>query len=341
MACCTWGGGDEVFDGAEAGADLEGSGGPLPDFEVEDHLVGGRTLLGGDVDPLEVPQRVDAPLGGLDLGLRVELRLLDLHLATDHLVAGLGVPLDLDPLDPGQRASPDGDDDVDLFVEGVDLRLRVGLHAVVAGVTVEGADGLQVLDDLGAVEPIPGVGPDHLPERPPPTERLDLLAVGVALEDPELSNFVPGPFVNREGDFDPLAVGREHDSGRADLHAHVPFVVIEGAHHEHVALEHVLAVGASGAEGEDGALPRLHHFAELALVEMFVADEGDAANGDLLVLDDLEAHHHFVVALVIEREVDVGQEVTLLGVGVLDLLNAPPHRGDAEDGVRLDPRWLR
>ena len=52
--------------------------------------------------------------------------------------------------------------------------------------------------------------------------------------------------------------------------------------------------------------------------------------------DDLELDDDLVVALRHDVEVDVGEEEALLGVGVLDLLNAPAHGRHAEDGVRLD-----
>ena len=75
---------------------------------------------------------------------------------------------------------------------------------------------------------------------------------------------------------------------------------------------------------------------ELGVGDVLVADERDAPHRDRLVLGDLELDDDLVVALRLDREVDVGEEVALLGVGVLDLLHAAAHGRDAQDRVRLD-----
>ena len=77
----------------------------------------------------------------------------------------------------------DRDDDVDLVLHGVELGLGLGLDVVEAGVLVERADGVEVLDELGAVEPVARVRVNHLAEPLAPAERLDLLAVVVLLVD--------------------------------------------------------------------------------------------------------------------------------------------------------------
>ena len=139
---------------------------------------------------------------------------------------------------------------------GIELGLGLGLDVRVAGVAVERADRLQVLHELGAVEVVAALRADQLAERAAPAERLDLLAVGVALVDLELADLEARALVDEERDLDALAIGREHDARRADLHVHVALVVIKGVQEEDVALEDVLAVRAAGAEGEEAALAR-------------------------------------------------------------------------------------
>ncbi len=183
---------------------------------------------------------------------------------------------------------------------------------------------------------------DHLAERALAAERLDLFSVLVALVHAELPDLEPRALVDDDGDLDPLAVGREHDPRGADLHHHVALVVIKGVQEEDVALEGVLAVRAAGAEAQDRALAGLHLLAQLGVGDAVVADERDAANGDRLVLGDLELDDDLVVALRVDREVDVGEEVPLLGVRVLDLLHAAADGRDAQDRVRLDlDRFLK
>ena len=62
--------------------------------------------------------------------------------------------------------------------------------------------------------------------------------------------------------------------------------------------------------------------------DVLVADEGDAPDGDGLVLGHLELHDDFVVALRIDGEVDVGEEEALLRVEV----DRRPLRSRAEGG---------
>src|SRR5207253_2279883 len=136
---------DEVLDRREAGADLEGSRWSFGDLEVDVDRLGRRALLGRDVDALEVTERDDAALAVLELRLGEEVAFLDLHLATEDLVARLRVALHLDALDVDERSAADRDDDVDLLVDRIELGLRLGLDVRVAEVAVERARGAEIL----------------------------------------------------------------------------------------------------------------------------------------------------------------------------------------------------
>ena len=124
---------------------------------------------------------------------------------------------------------------------------------------------LEVLHELGAVEVVAGLGANQLAERAAAAERLDLLAVGVALVDLELADLEARALVDEERDLDAVAIGREHHARRADLHVQVALVVVERVDHEDVALEDVLAERAARAEREDATLAGLHHLAELVV----------------------------------------------------------------------------
>ena len=164
-----------------------------------------------------------------------------------------------------QRAAPDGHDDVDLLVHGIELRLGLGLDVGVAGITVQRTDGSQLLDEGGAVEEVARLLLEHEAKRAPAAEGFDLLALVVALVDAKLADLVARALVDGDRDVDALPVGREHHARRADLHAEVPLVVIQGAQHQHVALEDVLLVGASRAEREEAAVAGLHLVAQLGV----------------------------------------------------------------------------
>src|ERR1019366_3442585 len=142
--------------------------------------------------------------------------------------------------------------------------------------------------------------------------------------------------VDDDRDVDALAVGREHHARRADLHAQIALVVVEGTEHQDVALEDVLRVRSARPEREEAAAAGLDLVAKLGVRHVVVADERDAAHGDRLVLDDLELDDDLVLARAHHVVADVGEEEALLAVGVLDLLHAPAHGGHAQDRVRLD-----
>ena len=76
------------------------------------------------------------------------------------------------------------------LVHRVELGLRLGLDVGEARVAVERAHRLELLDELGAVEVVAGLRADHLAQRAPAAERLDLLALVVALVDLELADLV-------------------------------------------------------------------------------------------------------------------------------------------------------
>ena len=182
----------------------------------------------------------------------------------------------------------------------------------------------------------PDCSSDHQPQRAPAAEGLDLLALVVALVDAKLPDLVAGPLVDGQRDVDALAVGREHHARRADLHAEIAAVVIHRAQHEDVALEDVLPVRPARPEGEEAPVAGLHRVAELGVGDVLVADERDAPHRHRLVLGDLELDDDLVLALRLDRVLDVGEEVALLRVGVLDLLHAAAHGRHAEDRVGLE-----
>jgi hypothetical protein len=230
----------------------------------------------------------------------------------------------------------DRDGDVDLVLLGIKLGRGRGLDVGVAGVAVHRLHGAEVLRELGAVEPVPGLGADHLAQAAPAAERLHLFTVRVALKDAEASDLVARALLDRDRDLDARAVGREHHSRREDLHREVAAVVIERVDDEDVALEGVCPERAARSPVEDRRGPRDHDLAELAVGDVVVPDERDAADRDGLVLLDGELDDHLVVALRDDLVRDLGEEVALLGVFIAELLDAAADGGVAQDGPDLD-----
>ena len=307
----------------------------LGDLDVDVDAVGRGAFLGGDVDALEVTERGDELFGGLELGLAEEAAFGDLHFAADDLVAGLGVAADLDAIEVDGRSAPDGDDDVHLLLVGVELGLRVGLDVGVAFVAVHRAHRLQIFGELGAIEDIAGLGAYHLAQMSASLNRLDLAAGCVPLVDFQLADLVARAFVDGERDLDAASIRRQHHARRRHADRQKPTVVIGGVDHQDVAFERVLTKGPARAERKDAPLAGVHDVAQLLLGHVVVADERDPANRHRLVLDDFEEDVDFVVLAGRDVERRLGQEISLLGVQIADLLHAAPERGVAQDGVRL------
>src|SRR5262245_5505730 len=95
-----------------------------------------------------------------------------------------------------QGAAPDRDDDVDLALDRIDLRLGLGFHVRVARIAIERADCLKIFDELGAVEIVAALRTNELAERTTAAERFDLFSVDVALVDLELADFEARTLVN-------------------------------------------------------------------------------------------------------------------------------------------------
>ena len=152
--------GDEVLDRREAGADLEGAGRALGDLDVDLHHVVGRTAARGDVDLLEVSQGVHAPLRIVERRLAVGLALDDAQLAPDDLVAGLGVAVDVDPLEVDQLSLLNLEGHVDGAGLLVDRGRGRGVDVGVAPILVEIGQLLQILAELRPVENLAGLDRD-------------------------------------------------------------------------------------------------------------------------------------------------------------------------------------
>ena len=188
----------------------------------------------------------------------------------------------------------------------------------------------------------PLFGADHLAQVAAPAEGLDLLAVGVALVDPELADLECGPLVDGERDLDAVAIGREHHARRRDRHGEEAPVVIGRVDHEHVALEDVLPERAARAEGEEAALAGEHDVAQLVVGAMCWLPMNvmrRTVTGSCSMMLNLTMTSLSLLRDDLERR--LGEEVALLGVDVADLLNAAAERGVAEDRVGLDLDALR
>src|SRR5690606_15502461 len=101
---------DEVLEARKARADLERPGRLLHHLDVDVHPIERRTLLGRDVDALEVAERRDAPAGAVEARLAERLAFGDFELAADHLVARLRVAAHLDAPEANVRTAHDGHD---------------------------------------------------------------------------------------------------------------------------------------------------------------------------------------------------------------------------------------
>src|SRR5579885_3459970 len=135
-----------------AAGQLQRGGVPFGDVYVQVDLVGLRGRLGGDADLVEESQPVQPHLGFPYRLRRIRLLLLNLHLAANYLVRGLGVAGDDDPVD--QHLVPGGDvkGHVDPMRRRIEPGARIDIDERVAPVRVEIGQGQHVMLHRGALE---------------------------------------------------------------------------------------------------------------------------------------------------------------------------------------------
>src|SRR6185369_1645371 len=81
------------------------------------------------------------------------------------------------------------------------------LDVGVAMVAVQGADRLQIFQQLGAIEVLPWLRAHHHPQVAATVDRFDLRASCTALVHAKLADLVTRAFVDGDRDFDAVAVG--------------------------------------------------------------------------------------------------------------------------------------
>ena len=191
---------DEALQRAEAGAHLEGAGGPLLHLHVDDDQIRGAALLGGDLDGLEEAQGLHPLLAELLPGATEQLAFVEAQLAADDLVARLGVADDLDVLDvdllPLLHIEGEVDDPRVLVHRGQRRDVGVG----VALVLVDRVEGAAVVEQLGAVEELAGLDGELL---------VEVLFLGEEVaREVELAELVLLALVDVDRDVDVLLVWR-------------------------------------------------------------------------------------------------------------------------------------
>src|SRR5262249_32251053 len=112
---------DEVLDAREASADLEGARRPFGDLEVDIDGLRRGALLRREIAASEVTESDVASFALFEVVFTEELPFFDLHLPPQDLVTRLGIAFDLDALDVDLGPATNGDDDIDLALDWVEL----------------------------------------------------------------------------------------------------------------------------------------------------------------------------------------------------------------------------
>ncbi len=311
-----------------ARAEGERTGRLLDHADVEVDLVRLIGLLLLEVHLLEEAERVEPLLGVADRARRVELALDELHLATDHAVDGAGIPRDVDVAHELERSAHDVEGDVHRLGGLVGARLRLDLGEGEAAIRVVPRHPLDVLGEVGAVEPL------VLRERE--LVAHDVLLHGVVAGEVEAADLEALALGERHGHDD--AVVDRRDLRLADFGAQVAGVSVLLLDALEILHEDGFGVGAGlvevlGRVGPPVPGLGLHALGQLAVVEVFVALELDLAELQLLALDHLEVHRHRVVRQRLDLVVDRCLVVAFGAVQGLDAVAVLVEQRQVERGA--------
>ena len=153
--------------------------------------------------------------------------------------------------------------------------------------------------------------------------------------DLDLAELVLRALLDREGDEELLAVGRQLGDGRDHLEVGVAARVVEAAQQLLVEREAVRVVGVVGAEEPvPSALLGLDHPAQRAVAELLVADEGDAADPGHRALVDLEHEVDPVLVELDDLGLDLGRVAAVAAVELEDAADGVLHARAGVDHAR-------
>ena len=313
-----------------AGADGELASRLFDEIDHEDDLVGFRTRHGRDLDPLEIIQPLEAPLGALHEHLVEGVAFADVELATHNVVARAGVAADLDALDIGARTLVHGIDDGDRAVLEVAVAARRDLREGIAHARETfGQPDDGVLDILGAVD----VARMALNQR---VQRIGTDAFDRAL-DRDVAEGIALTLFHRDGDGVLVGLGVQLAIRRHDAKIGIAAIVIEAAQCLFVGPQAVFVIDVvAEQERQDGRFLGGDHVAETAVAEGLVADEIDGGDLGAPTLVDLEHDVHAILAQIHGARRDRRVLAADAGVGLADGLDVGIHLRLGERRTRLE-----
>ena len=268
--------------GGIAGAERQLAGRALRHFDLDPGLVRARSRQGIELDGLEIAEVLDALARAPQQGRVEGVAFRHPELPADDLVQGADVAHDIDPLDVDARAFVDHVGEVDLAfgVALVGHRLDLG-ERVAQLADLLGQRHDRVLDLVGVVD-LAGVGLQQLPQLP----RLEVRHPGFDLDVAEV---VALALLHGEGDDEALPVRGQLGDGRAHVEVGVAAGQVEPAQQLLVEGHPIGVIGVvRGEKAVPGGFLGLDHVAQVAVVELAIADEHDARHLGERALVDLE-----------------------------------------------------
>ena len=303
---------DQAIDGAEAGTKVERSGLFLINDDIEIFASRHQGIDRHGVDFREIIEIHQAGLADVDQRGVENTPRLDGQLATDHLVLGLRIALNIDEVHIGLNSLVDTIGEIDLpLASGGDLRL--GDHIDIATGAVVIADFLQI--GSHAIRGIERSGL-HLEVTHQICGRHDGGTI-----DGELVDSVLSTLGNGNHQVDTVALGERRGLDIGDPHISKSLVLVEIADC-FLVLVHLRGSEASclGEEGEQVGSLSLHHLQKIFRKDRVIPREGDASNNKLRSLIDEERDLHLLIWKLCGLGVDLHIGEILILVEFEDLL---------------------
>ena len=268
-------------------------------------------------------------LAAAHLGGAEGVALGEAELAADHLVESTRVARDVDALDIDARPLLDVEGHVDREIVLVAPDVGADLDEGVAQRTDEVRQRGDGLFDLAGVVPV-AFGHRQIALQDVDIESLE------AGGNLDLAELVALALVDREGDEEALAVGRQLGDGRHDAEIGVTLREVELAQQLAIEIEAIGIVAVvRRQEAVPGAFARADLAAQRAVAEMLVADEADALHARDVAFVDLE--DEVDAALVELDDLGVDRRVVAAAAAIdgQDAFDVGLHARAREDLARL------
>ena len=321
--------GEPARGGRIAAGDREFAGELVFDFDVEDHAVGRRPRLVGDLHGLEIAEVFEPAFGPVDERAIVWIALVDIEFAPDHVVARPHIAPDVDAFDIDARAFLDHVDEIDAARAEITIAARAHLREGIAALGELNREVLdRFLDQFGIVN-FAGL-------------RAHVALNGGRVYVAQVGNDVDGAgavllaLVEGDGDHESARRLVDFDIRRDDAEVGIAVFEIEAPQELLVGADAIRVVDVRALDpAQPVAFRRRHDVAQFPIGKRLVADEHDLLDRRLVAFVDFEDEVDAAVSALDDLGFDPHIEAAAAAIDFDDPLHVGLHGGARQRPARF------